>query len=71
MNTQQFTPGQVVKFAVPLTEHERIERFVVLEYRGARPEIGDNAPDRVSVVYICDLPIPPRDVYLASDLVAA
>ena len=44
--------GQVVKFAAPLSEDERGERFTVLELRG----------DRILVEYICDMMIRPTMV---------
>jgi hypothetical protein len=33
---QQLTPGNLVKFAAPLSEQEATERFVVIELRGPR-----------------------------------
>lgn len=53
--------GQRVKFAAPLNEDERQERFTVVELRG----------DRVLVEFICDMNIRPSFVYLTADLVSA
>ena len=53
-----FNTGDVVRFREPLTREEEGERFEVLEMRG----------ERVLVVSLCDLPIPPTYVYLAADL---
>ena len=51
--------GQVVQFAHPLTDDEKVERFLVLELRG----------DRVLVEFICDWLVRPTFSYLESDLV--
>lgn len=53
--------GDVVRFRNPMTDDERVERFVVVEPRGAR----------VLVRFVCDLPIAPTFVYLATDLEVA
>ena len=50
--------GQTIKFANPLSDDKRDERFTVVELRG----------DRVLVEFICDMRIKPQSVYLASDL---
>ena len=74
MNTNtspKFITGQLVKFAAPLDADEIDARYVVVEYRGARPEIGDTRPDRVLVRYVCDLPIAPTDVFDADELTIA
>lgn len=56
-----FNTGDAVRFRDPLTREEEGERFEVLEMRG----------ERVLVVYLCDLPIPPTYVYPVGDVVAA
>lgn len=53
--------GDVVRFAVPQTEEERVERFIVLELRGPR----------VLVEFICDMSIKPTFTYPAEDLILA
>lgn len=50
--------GQTVKFANPLSDDERDERFTVVELRG----------DRVLVEFICDMRVKPQSVSLAADL---
>jgi hypothetical protein len=60
-----FKPGQIVKFAVPMTEAERLERFTVLEMRGERVLVQD-----ASSFWDGHL-LHPTAVYLAADLIAA
>jgi hypothetical protein len=50
--------GDIVKFKEPEDAQEAAVRFVVAELRG----------DRVEVILVCDLPLPPRFVYLTADL---
>lgn len=69
--TAQFAAGQLVKFAAPQDADEASARYAVVEYRAARPEIGDTRPDRVLVRYVCDLPIAPTDVFDANEMVPA
>ena len=59
-NAATFAPivGQIVKFRAPMNDAESLQRFRVAELRG----------DRVLVVYVCALPLPPAYVYSVSDL---
>jgi hypothetical protein len=69
--TPSLVAGQLVKFAAPLNDSEATQRYEVVEYRAARPEIGDTRPDRVLVRFVCDMRLPPTDVFEASELVPA
>jgi hypothetical protein len=56
---QPLSVGETVKFAAPLTDDERVERFTVIELRG----------HRVLVEYICDMRLKPQSVYFVADLI--
>jgi len=51
--------GDQVKWAHPLNPEESRERFILVELNG----------DRCFIRFVCDLPIPPVQVVIVSDLI--